>query len=106
MRYHHLQLLGGDWPHLCELGLKASREEQRDGYRLLWVDYAVKYGDRVPGILLIPDRATHASPAPGVAIWHQHAGKWHLGKTEPAGLTGDPMHHTGVTLNSIAAARH
>ena len=26
------------------------------------------------------------------------SGKWHLGKTEPAGLSGDPMHHTGVAL--------
>ena len=31
-------------------------------------------------------------------MWHQHAGKWHLGKTEPAGLAGDPEHHTGVAL--------
>ncbi len=40
--------------------------------------------------------ATH--PAPAVAVWHQHAGQWHLGKTEPAGLAGNPMHHTGVAL--------
>jgi len=98
LRAHLLQCLGGDWPEPCELEPKVRREEQRDGYSLLWVDYAVEPGDRVPAILLIPDGATPASPAPGVAVWHQHAGKWHLGKTEPAGLAGDPVHHSGVAL--------
>ena len=37
-------------------------------------------------------------PAPAVAVWHQHNGQWHLGKSEPAGLAGNPMHHTGVAL--------
>ncbi|MGB0550859.1 MAG: dienelactone hydrolase family protein, partial [Limisphaerales bacterium] len=26
---------------------------------------------------------------------------WHLGKTEPAGLAGNPMHHTGVALAKL-----
>jgi dienelactone hydrolase len=54
--------------------------------------------DRVPALLLIPDGVTPDNPAPAVAVWHQHAGQWHLGKSEPAGLAGDPMHHTGVAL--------
>jgi hypothetical protein len=33
-----------------------------------------------------------------VAVWHQHNGQWQLGKVEPAGLAGMPMHHTGVAL--------
>jgi len=33
-----------------------------------------------------------------VAVWHQHNGEWHLGKSEPAGLAGNPMHHAGVSL--------
>ena len=93
-----LECLGGDWPDPCELEPRVMREEQRKGYRLLWVDYAVEPGERVPAILMIPDGVTPASPAAGVALWHQHAGKWHLGKTEPAGLAGDRMHHTGVAL--------
>jgi hypothetical protein len=31
-------------------------------------------------------------------VWHQHAGQYHLGKSEPAGLDGNPMHHTGAAL--------
>lgn len=93
-----LECLGGPWPEPCELQPRVLREEQRDGYRLQWVDYAVEANDRVPAIVLIPDGVSDQSPAPAIAIWHQHAGQWHLGKTEPAGLSGDPMHHTGVAL--------
>ncbi|MCA9064068.1 MAG: dienelactone hydrolase family protein [Planctomycetaceae bacterium] len=93
-----LECLGGEWPDPCDLDPRVIREEQKDGYRLLWVDYAVETADRVPAILLIPDGVNASSPAPGITIWHQHAGQWHLGKTEPAGLAGDPMHHTGVAL--------
>lgn len=95
------ECLGGPWPEPCELQPRVVRQEQRDGYRLQWVDYAVEPGDRVPAIVLIPDGVSSASPAPAIAVWHQHAGQWHLGKSEPAGLSGDPMHHTGVALAKL-----
>jgi dienelactone hydrolase len=98
LRSKLLACLGGDWPQPCDLEPRVRQEEQKEGYRLLWIDYAVEPGDRVPAILLIPDGVSASSPAAAVAVWHQHAGKWHLGKTEPAGLAGDPMHHTGVAL--------
>ena len=41
---------------------------------------------------------TASNPAPGIAVWHQHNGEYHLGKSEPAGLAGNPMHHTAVAL--------
>lgn len=93
-----LECLGGPWPEPCDLQARLIREEQKEGYRLQWVDYAVEPEDRVPAILLVPDSVTATSKAAAIAIWHQHAGQWHLGKTEPAGLAGDPMHHTGVAL--------
>ncbi|MBC8355913.1 MAG: dienelactone hydrolase family protein [Planctomycetes bacterium] len=96
-----LECLGGPWPEPCDLKPQIIREEQKDGYRLQWVDYAVEPDDRVPAILLVPDRVTPTSPAPAIAIWHQHAGQWHLGKSEPAGLLGNPMHHTGVALAKL-----
>jgi hypothetical protein len=49
-------------------------------------------------MLLVPDGVSAQKPVPGIAIWHQHAGQYHLGKSEPAGLAGNPMHHTGVAL--------
>ncbi|MDP7274083.1 MAG: alpha/beta hydrolase family protein [Planctomycetaceae bacterium] len=90
--------LGGDWPKPCPLKIQTPRTEQKDGYRLISINYEVEPGDRVPALLLIPDGVTEKTPAPGVAIWHQHAGQFHLGKSEPAGLAGNPMHHTGVAL--------
>jgi dienelactone hydrolase len=65
---------------------------------LEWVSYEAEPGDRIPAILIVPDGVSPRSPAPGIAVWHQHNGQWHLGKSEPAGLAGDPMHHTGVAL--------
>jgi len=70
----------------------------RDGYRIERVAYESEPGDRVPALLLVPDGASALRPAPAIAVWHQHAGQWHLGKSEPAGLAGDPMHHTGAAL--------
>lgn len=93
-----MECLGGPWPEPDDLQPRIEKTEQREGYRLEWVSYKVEPSDRVPTILLVPDGVSAQSPAPGVAVWHQHAGQWHLGKSEPAGLAGDPMHHTGVAL--------
>jgi dienelactone hydrolase len=96
-----LECLGGQWPEPADLKPRVGKTEQRDGYRLEWVDYEVEPRDRIPAIVLVPDGVSAASPAPAVAVWHQHNGQWHLGKTEPAGLAGNPMHHTGVALAKL-----
>ena len=96
-----LECLGGPWPDPCDLKPTVTRTEQKDGYRLEWLSYEVEPDDRVPAIMLVPDGVSASSPAPGIAIWHQHNGQWHLGKTEPAGLAGKKMHHTGVALAKL-----
>ena len=93
-----LACLGGPWPEPCDLKPVIRETQQKDGYRLESVTYEVEAGDRVPAYLLIPDGVTANSPAPAVAVWHQHNGAYHVGKVEPAGLAGSPMHHTGVAL--------
>jgi dienelactone hydrolase len=93
-----LECLGGPWPEPCDLRPVLRETVQKDGYRIESVFYEAEPGDRIPALLLIPDGVGAASAAPAVAVWHQHNGQWHLGKTEPAGLAGDPMHHTGVAL--------
>ncbi|HEX6985813.1 MAG TPA: dienelactone hydrolase family protein [Planctomycetaceae bacterium] len=98
LRAKLLECLGGPWPEPGDLRPSVEKSEQRDGYRIEWVRYEVEPGDRVPACLLVPDGVTDRSPAPGVAVWHQHNGEWHLGKSEPAGLAGNTMHHTGVAL--------
>lgn len=94
-----LKGLGGAWPEPHPINLKRRlATEQKKGYLLEAVTYEVSEGERLKGFLLIPTSATAEKPAPGIAIWHQHAGQFHLGKSEPAGLAGNPMHHTGVAL--------
>ncbi len=98
LRQQLLACLGGPWPEPCELRPETYKVEQFDGYTLQWVRYDAEPEDRIPAIVMIPDGISAQSPAPAIAIWHQHAGHWHLGKSEPAGLAGDAMHFTGVAL--------
>ena len=61
-REHLLRCLGGDWPEPCPLEPRITKTEQREGYRLEWVDYAAEPGDRVPAILLLPDGRRRSPP--------------------------------------------
>ncbi|MCX6215430.1 dienelactone hydrolase family protein [Spirosoma sp.] len=95
---HYQACLGGPFPASVPL-LSILRETmQKDGYRIESITYQVGQNERVPALLLVPDHVTTTRPAPGIAVWHQHNGEYHLGKSEPAGLAGNPMHHTAVAL--------
>ncbi|AMV19413.1 dienelactone hydrolase family protein [Planctomyces sp. SH-PL14] len=100
-RDHLLRCLGGPWPEPGPLEARVLKTEQKDGYRLEWVNYLAEPEDRIPAILLVPDGVSDKSPAPGICLWHEHAGRWNVGKIEPAGLGGDPMHYTGVALAKL-----
>lgn len=93
-----LECLGGDWPEPGVLNVRVLESSRGDGFSLRKITYEAEPGDAIPAYLLIPDGVTAAGPAPGIAVWHQHNGEWHLGKSEPAGLAGNPMHHTGAAL--------
>jgi dienelactone hydrolase len=93
-----LECLGGPWPEPGPLSPQIRSTTPRDGFRIESLTYEVEPGERVPALLLIPDGVDTEHPAPGIAVWHQHNGEWHLGKSEPAGLAGNPMHHTGAAL--------
>ena len=97
-RDHLLNGLGGEWPDSGPLSTIQTNCVQKDGYRIEELTYEAQPDDRIPALLLIPDQISASRPAPGICVWHQHAGQWHLGKSEPAGLAGNPMHHTGVAL--------
>ena len=95
---HLLKGLGGDWPKPCPLNPRLRKKIPRDGFTIESVYYDAQPDDPVPAMLLIPDGVSAKKPAAAVAVWHQHAGQYHLGKSEPAGLAGNPMHHTGAAL--------
>lgn len=93
-----LEQLGGHWPEKVELQATRLSSKAMDGYRLeKWI-YRPEADDAIPAYLLVPDSATAAKPAPAIAVWHQHNGNWGLGKEEPAGIAGLPMHYTGAAL--------
>jgi dienelactone hydrolase len=93
-----LKGLGGDWPVGGDPRVQVRETIQKEGYRLETVTYEVEAGERVPAHVLIPEGVNAGHPAPAVAVWHQHNGAYHIGTSEPAGLAGAPMHHTGVAL--------
>lgn len=98
LRDHLQRCLGGPWPEPGPLRPKLCETLPKDGYRIEVLTYEAEPGVPIPAMLLVPDGVDARHPAPAVAVWHQHNGEYHLGKSEPAGLAGNPMHHTGAAL--------
>ena len=90
--------LGGPWPAPCSLETLYGETVIKEGYRIESLSYESEETDRVPALLLVPDTVDEDKPAPGITLWHQHNDEYHLGKSEPAGLAGSDMHHTGVSF--------
>ena len=93
-----LKCLGGAWPERCDLKPKLQKTMRKDGYRIEFLTYEAEPDDPIPACLLVPEGVNAQHPAPGICVWHQHAGQWKKGKSEPAGLGFDPVHHTGAAL--------
>jgi len=62
------------------------------------VSYLVEAGERVTAWLLRPGGLPPDGGWPAIVACHQHAGNFAWGKSEPAGLTPDPMYHYGLEL--------
>lgn len=60
------------------------------------IEYSVESGERVTAWLLVPPGLEGKRPA--IVASHQHAGEFHLGKSEPAGLSRNVMYHYGLEL--------
>jgi dienelactone hydrolase len=85
------ELLGFTVTPVPDLVVHAERE--RDGYVEQVVSYTGDEGE-VPALLLVPGHPCGA----GVVALHQHNSQWHLGKSEVAGLAGDPLQAFGPPL--------
>jgi dienelactone hydrolase len=73
--------------------VRVHTERRRDGYIEQVVGYEGDEGE-VPALLLIPEDPCGA----GVVVHHQHHSEWHFGKSEVAGLCGDPRQAFGAAL--------
>ncbi|MEI7522735.1 MAG: alpha/beta hydrolase family protein [Mariniphaga sp.] len=98
MRDKYQQCLGGPFPDPIPMNIQVREIIQKDGYRIESLTYEAQSGIMIPALLMVPDKVTALNPAPAIAVWHQHNGAYNIGKTEPAGLGGNPMHHTGLAL--------
>lgn len=101
LRERLLECLGGEWPAGGPLDVQIERSEAREGYRLDRITYLVEPQERIAAYLLVPDGVDAKRPAPGICVWHQHAGQYEVGKDEPAGVNAPnfgTMHMTGVAL--------
>jgi len=88
--------LGGMPPRAPLEGRVDERTEIEPGLACERVTYQVEPGERVPAFLFAPTRQRPGRPA--VLCLHQHAGQFELGKSEPAGLAGNPEQHYALEL--------
>jgi dienelactone hydrolase len=75
--------------------LEPLERVDRDGYEQRLVRYAGVDGDEVRAYLLVP---AGDGPFGGVVVHHQHNSEYHLGKSEVAGLAGNPLQAFGPAL--------
>lgn len=68
-----------------------------DGFIRERIVYAGLEGDAIPAFLFTPDGR---APLGGVVVFHQHNGEFQFGKSEVAGLVGDPFQAFGPALAS------
>jgi dienelactone hydrolase len=78
------------------MGVETGVAVECDGYVRESVSYRGREGDRIPAFLFRP--APDRPPGGAVVAFHQHAGAFHLGKSEVAGLAGEPLQAFGPAL--------
>jgi dienelactone hydrolase len=69
--------------------------EAFDGFMRERIEYRGLEGDRIPAFLFTPNGRAALG---GVVVFHQHNGEFHFGKSEVAGLVGDPFQAFGPAL--------
>jgi dienelactone hydrolase len=89
----------GPLPQSCPLDARTEAVDDLGGVTRERVSYQVEAGERVPAYLFVPAGSRSAPHrAAGVLAHHQHNGQFHLGKSEVAGLAGDPEQAYAVEL--------
>jgi dienelactone hydrolase len=69
--------------------------ETFDGFDRQRIEYRGLEDDVIPAFLFMPQAR---EPLGGVVVFHQHNGEFHFGKSEVAGLVGDPFQAFGPAL--------
>lgn len=77
----------GPSPKSAPLDVKVIDRVPSATFERIKIEYAVGPDERISAYLFVPDRA---KGAPAIFCHHQHASNFKLGKSEVAGLAGDP----------------
>lgn len=88
MNREELNRLLGPFPARCPLDPVVLDAVDCGMYMRETVEYAVEPDERIKSFLLVPKNMQRAAPA--IFAHHQHNREFHLGKSEVAGLAGDP----------------
>ncbi|GCE17062.1 alpha/beta hydrolase family protein [Dictyobacter kobayashii] len=87
MRQAFLSCLG-NLPLPSPLEVIVEEQYEGDTYIRERISYQASPGVRVPAYVLAPRRLT--KPTAAIVCIHQHNGEFHIGKSEPVGLAGNP----------------
>src|SRR4051812_15121616 len=82
--------LMGRWPEPSPLEARVEERIDLGDVVRERISYTVEPGDRVPAYLFLPREVRPDERRAGIFAHHQHAGQFHLGKSEVAGLAGNP----------------
>ncbi len=88
----------GPLPEPVPLEVREEATHKAFDHTRTLVSYLVEAGERITAWLLRPIGRPPAGGWPAIVACHQHAGNFAWGKSEPAGLTPDPMYHYGLEL--------
>src|SRR5690242_15324948 len=91
-----LRLLLGLFPHSCPLEPETLERVDLGDVIREKVRYQVEPGEWAPAYLFLPAQGGGRKPA--ILCQHQHAGQFALGKSEPAGLAGNPQQFYALEL--------
>lgn len=90
-----IELMGG-LPERAPLQAETAQRWTREDHFVEYITYNGDAGERIPAYLLVP--ADIDQPRPAIVALHQHAGQFEMGKSEVAGMTGDPDQAIGNIL--------
>jgi len=80
----------GRWPEPTPLDARVEERVDLGDVVRVRISYNVEPGERIPAYLFVPRDVRPGERRAGVFAHHQHAGQFHLGKSEVAGLAGNP----------------
>jgi dienelactone hydrolase len=88
----------GRFPERVPLATTMGPPIDEGEYTRTLVTYMVEPDEATPAWLLFPKGSAPQGGWPALLAIHQHAGQYDLGKSEPAGVAGDPMYFYGQDL--------